>query len=130
MKTEQAVPATIDEYIAGFSPGVQQVLGQIRTAIREAAPGAEEKISYQIPAFTLDRRHLVYFAAHTKHVAVYPAPVENPEFRDDMAVYGSGKGTAKFPLDKPIPFDLIQRIVKFRIREESERAAARGKKKA
>lgn len=123
MKTEQ--PASIDEYIGAFPDDVQQVLQQVRATIRDAAPEAQETISYQIPTFALNGHPLVYFAGFKKHVSVYPAPVENAEFAEEMAVYGSGRGTAKFPLNKPIPFDLIRKIVDFRLRDARERAAAR-----
>jgi uncharacterized protein YdhG (YjbR/CyaY superfamily) len=128
MPSEQPAPVSIDEYIATFPPDVQQILRQVRAAIRDAAPDAEETISYQIPTFTLNGRHLVYFAGYGKHVAVYPAPVANPDFAAEMAIYGSGKGTVKFPLDRPIPFDLIRKIVKFRNGETRARADAKRKK--
>lgn len=124
-----AVPASIDEYIAGFPDDVQPVLRQVRAIIREAAPDAQETISYQIPTFTLAGRHLVYFAGHRKHVAVYPAPVANPAFAEEMAVYGSGRGTAKFPLGKPLPVEVIRKIVKFRIEDALARATAAKRKK-
>lgn len=110
-------PASIDEYIAGFPDDVQPVLRQVRATIRDAAPDARETISYQIPTFVLDGRPLIYFAGFKKHVSVYPAPVGSAEFADEMAVYGSGRGTAKFPLNRPIPFDFIHRLVEFRLRE-------------
>lgn len=127
MKAAQPGPANIDEYIAGFPAGVQPILQSVRAAIRDAAPGAEETISYQIPTFTLNGTYLIYFAGFKKHVSVYPAPVGNAEFAEEMAIYGSGKGTAKFPLDKPIPFDLITRMVEFRIRDTLARAEAKPK---
>ncbi|HEU0302859.1 MAG TPA: DUF1801 domain-containing protein [Longimicrobium sp.] len=129
MRTAQPGPGTIDEYIAGFPAATQQVLQQVRATIRAAAPDAEEAISYQIPTFRLKGRYLIYFAGFKEHVSVYPAPVENPEFAADMAVYGSGKGTAKFPLNRPIPFDLITRLVQFRIGETLRLVDAKGKKK-
>lgn len=129
MQGARPVPASIDEYIAGFPEEVQPVLRQIRAAIRDAAPDAEETISYGIPTFTLRGRHLIYFAGYRKHVAVYPAPVANPEFAADMAVYGSGKGTAQFPRGKPIPLDLIRRIVELRIRDTLAKTEAKRKKK-
>lgn len=128
MTPAQPAPATIDEYIAGFPDDVQQVLRQVRAAIRDAAPDAEEAISYQIPTFRLHGTYLIYFAGFKKHVSVYPAPVENAEFAEEMKVYGSGKGTAKFPLNKPIPFDLITRMVQFRIAETVARTDAKRKK--
>jgi uncharacterized protein YdhG (YjbR/CyaY superfamily) len=129
MKTAQAGPRDIDEYIAGFPAGTQQVLQQVRATIRAAAPDAEEAISYQIPTFRLKGRYLIYFAGFKQHVSVYPAPVGNAAFAEEMAVYGSGKGTARFPLNKPIPFDLITRLVQFRIDETLRLVEAKGRKK-
>lgn len=129
MSSDQPAPKTIDEYVAGFPPDVQAILEKIRATIREAAPAAEETISYQIPAFTLNGRYLVYFAAYKKHVGLYPAPRGVEEFREELSAYGGGKGTVRFPLDKPIPFDLINRIVAFKVKESLERAEAKGKKK-
>lgn len=128
MKTKQAAPRNMDEYIAGFPNDVQEILEKIRVTIRKAAPDAEETISYQIPTFTLKGRYLVYFAAYKKHIGLYPAPTGIEEFKNEMSIYGSGKGTLKFPLDKPIPFDLISKIVKFRVKENLARAEARRKK--
>lgn len=130
MKTDQPEPRTIDEYIAGFPDDVQGVLRQVRATIRDAAPDAEESISYQIPTFKLQGKALVYFAGFKRHVSVYPAPVANAEFAEEMAVYGSGRGTAKFPLGKLIPLDLIRRIVRFRIDATLARANAKGRKKS
>jgi len=129
MKTKHAAPKNMDEYIAGFPSDVQEILERIRKTIRKAAPNAEEAISYQIPTFNLKGRYLVYFAAYKKHVSVYPAPIGNAEFKVEMSVYGAGKGTARFALDKPIPFDLIRQIVKFRVKENSERAKSKENKK-
>lgn len=128
MDAAHPAPATIDEYIAGFPGDVQEVLRKIRSTIRDAAPDAEETISYQIPTFMLHGTYLVYFAGFRKHVSVYPAPVGNAEFAEEMSVYGSGKGTARFPLNRPVPFDLITRMVKFRMRETLARAEAKAKK--
>ncbi len=129
MKTKQRALKNMDEYIAGFPNDVQEILEKIRMTIRKVAPDAEETISYQIPTFNLNGRYLIYFAAYKKHVAVYPAPIGNAEFKEELSVYGSGKGTAKFPLDKPIPFALIRKLVKFRAKENLERAKEKGKKK-
>jgi len=128
MKTDRKPPENIDEYIAGFPSDMQKILGKMRATIRKAAPGAEEAIKYQIPTFTL-KGNLVHFAAFKKHVGFYPAPTGIEKFKKELSVYEGGKGTIKFPLGKPIPFDLISRIVKFRVKENLERAAARGKKK-
>jgi uncharacterized protein YdhG (YjbR/CyaY superfamily) len=114
-------PADIDEYIAGFPKETQKVLKLIRATIRKAAPKAEEAISYAIPAYKLDGEWLIYFAGFKNHVSVYPAPRGKPEFRDELAQYKGGKGTVQFPLDKPIPVDLITRIVEYRINGILER---------
>ena len=129
MRTDQTAPKNIDEYVAGFPHDVQEILEKIRMTIRKAAPDAEETISYQIPTFTLKGHYLVYFAAFKKHIGFYPAPIGNAEFKEELSVYEAGKGTAKFPLDKPIPFGLISKIVKFRVKENLARAAAKGKKR-
>lgn len=125
MKAAQASPQTIDAYIDGFPGEVQKILKKIRTTIRKAVPAAEEKISYQIPAFTLNGKYLIYFAAWEKHVALYPAPRVHEKFKDELAAYEGGKGTVKFPLDRPIPFGSISRIVKFKVKEALEKAKAK-----
>lgn len=129
METKQAAPRTIDEYIARFPPEVEEILQKVRQTIREAAPEAEETISYQMPTFKLKGRILVYFAAHKKHIGFYPTPTGMEEFKEELAIYGAGKGTAQFPFDKPIPYDLITRIVQFRAKENLATAVAKRKKK-
>lgn len=121
MENEQTTPKNIDDYIAGFPRDVQEILNKIRATIREAAPDAEEGIAYQIPTFFLNG-NLVHFAAFKKHIGFYPTPTGIEEFKDDLSVYGGAKGSVKFPLDKPIPYDLIRRIMKFRVKENLERA--------
>lgn len=128
MRGDQTAPKDIDEYIAGFPLDIQQILEEIRMTIRKAAPDAEEAIKYQIPTFTL-KGNLVHFAAFKNHIGFYPAPTGIEEFKNELSVYKGAKGSVQFPLDKPIPFDLISRIVKFRVEENLERAAKRGKKK-
>ena len=128
MRTKQKIPETIDEYIATFPDDVQKILKKIRITIRKAAPKAEEAISYQIPTFRLNG-NLIYFAAFKKHIGLYPAPRGNERFKEELASYEGGKGTVRFPLDKPIPFDLITRIVKFRVEDNLARAEARKKKR-
>jgi uncharacterized protein YdhG (YjbR/CyaY superfamily) len=128
MPANQAAPKTIDDYIAGFPGDVQEILQQIRLTIRQAAPDAEEKISYQMPAFTL-KGNLVYFGAFKNHIGFYPIPSGIEEFKEELSVYEQGKGSVQFPLDKPIPYDLISRIVKFRVRENLAKAEAKGKRK-
>jgi uncharacterized protein YdhG (YjbR/CyaY superfamily) len=127
MKTKQATPKTIDEYIAGFPDDIQDKLQKLRMTIRKAAPQAEEKISYQIPAFALNGA-LVYFAAFKKHVSFFPTPSGIREFKQELSIYKGSKGTVQFPLDKPIPFGLISRIVKFRLKENLARAAEKKKR--
>ena len=128
MKTDEATPQDIDEYIASFPKDTQEILEKVRTTIRQAAPDAEETIKYQIPTFTL-KGNLVHFGAFKKHIGFYPTPTGTEEFKNELSVYEGAKGSVRFPLDKPIPFDLISRIVEFREKENLERAEAKGKKK-
>jgi uncharacterized protein YdhG (YjbR/CyaY superfamily) len=128
MSTNQAAPRNIDEYIAGFPHDVQVVLGKVRTTIREAAPEAEEKISYQMPTFTL-QGNLVHFAAYKNHIGFYPAPRGIEQFQKELSIYKGAKGSVQFPLDKPIPYDLISKIVRFRVQENLAKAEAKRKKK-
>jgi uncharacterized protein YdhG (YjbR/CyaY superfamily) len=120
-------PANIDEYIDGFPDKVRKVLQKIRKTIQKAAPGAEEVISYQMPAFKL-KRVLVYFAGYQNHISLYPAPRGAAEFKKELAQYEGGKGTVQFPLDQPVDYDLITRIVKFRVKENAALDSARSKK--
>jgi uncharacterized protein YdhG (YjbR/CyaY superfamily) len=128
MRTNQTAAKDMDEYIAGFPNDVQEILEQIRMTIRKAAPEAEETISYQIPTFTLKGKYLVYFAAYKKHIGLYPAPRGSERFKKELSLYAGGKGTVRFPLDKPIPFGLIKKIVKFRVKENLERAKQNGRR--
>ncbi len=116
MKTNQRAATSVDEYMAGFPRDVQAILQRVRTTIRNAAPGAEEKISYRMPTFAL-KGNLVHFAAWKEHIGFYPAPTGIEEFKTELSAYKSAKGSVQFPLDKPIPYDLIGRIVKYRVRE-------------
>jgi uncharacterized protein YdhG (YjbR/CyaY superfamily) len=122
MRTSKSAPKNIDEYIAEFPNDVQQILERVRKTIRKAAPSAEETISYLIPTFTLKGKYLVYFAAYKKHIGLYPAPRGSEKFKEELSRYEGGKGTVRFSLDKPIPYSLIARIVKFRAKENLERA--------
>ena len=128
MKTTQAAPQTIDEYITGFPPEVQEVLQKIRMTIHEAAPDATEKISYQMPTFYL-KGNLVHFAAFKEHIGFYPVPTGIEKFKKELSVYKQGKGSVQFPLDQPMPYELITKIVKFRVKENLAAAAAKLKKK-
>ncbi len=127
MKTNQPLQ-TIDDYIAGCAEAVQPLLEKIRATIRKAAPEAEETISYQMPTFWL-HGNLVHFMAHPKHIDFYPAPSGITAFKDELAKYASAKGSVQFPLDKPIPYALIGKIVKFRVKENLDKAATKTKKK-
>ena len=127
MTTSRRPPENIDEYISTFPEEVQEILEEIRTVIRNAASDAEETISYQIPTFTLNG-NLVHFAAYKKHIGFYPAPSGIEKFKKELSVYEGAKGSIKFPLDKPIPYDLIRKIVAFRVGENLERVKQKGKK--
>ena len=113
---------TIDQYIAIFPKDIQVILEDIRQAIRESAPNAEETISYGIPTFDLNRRHLVHFAAYKNHVGFYPTSSGIRAFKKELAPFKTSKGTVQFPLDKPIPFDLIKKIVRFRVKENLDKS--------
>jgi len=108
--------SSIDEYIANFPAEVQKILGELRAVIKAAAPDAEERISYQIPTFTL-KGNLVHFAAYKKHIGFYPTSSGIRAFKHDLSIYKGGKGTVQFPIDKPLPLELISKIVKFRVAE-------------
>jgi uncharacterized protein YdhG (YjbR/CyaY superfamily) len=127
MNPEKAVFKTIDEYIAGFPPEIQAILQQIRATIHAAAPDAQEIISYQMPTFALHGA-LVHFAAFKQHIGFYPTPSGTTHFEAALAHYKSGKGSVQFPLDEPIPYDLIAEIVKFRVEENLAKAAAKRKR--
>ena len=113
--------ASIDEYIAGFPAETQKVLEQVRAIIKKEAPGAEETISYAIPAFNLNKHNLVYFAGYKNHVSLYPVPKGSEAFEKEISKHKSGKGTMQFPLDKPLPLGLITKIVKYRIKENENK---------
>jgi uncharacterized protein YdhG (YjbR/CyaY superfamily) len=102
---------TIDQYIGSFPADVQVILEAVRRSIRNVVPEADETISYRIPAMTLGGRHLVYFAAWKHHIAIYPVPAADEALEQELAPYLASKGTARFPLRQPIPYDLIERLV-------------------
>lgn len=120
-------PKSIDEYIAGFPKEVQGILEQVRVTIREAAPQAEETISYAIPTFKLNNTYLVYFAGFRNHIGFYPAPVGMEEFKEEFSAYKTGKGSVQFPLDQLMPLDLIARIVKFRVGQNLDKTSDKKK---
>lgn len=107
---------TIDEYIAAFPPEIQSILGNIREIVREVAPEAIEKISYQMPTYYLNG-NLVHFAAFKKHIGFYPTPSGIEAFQDEISKYKGAKGSVQFPLNQPIPYDLIRKIVSYRLEE-------------
>ncbi len=128
MKTDNASPNTIDQYIARFPRDVQEILEKIRDIVREAAPDATEAIKYQIPTFVLNG-NLVHFAAYPKPIGFYPTPSGIAQFKNELSSYPSAMGSVQFPLDKAIPLNLIKKIVKFRVKEVREKAAVKKKKK-
>ena len=117
-------PRTIDDYIAGFPPTVRTILKKVRATVRAAAPDAQEVISYQMPAFRQDGI-LIYFAAFKAHIGIYPPVSGDTRLEKALARYAGPKGNLKFPLDEPIPHDLIRRIVALKVRQNKEKAAAR-----
>jgi uncharacterized protein YdhG (YjbR/CyaY superfamily) len=110
----------IDSYIASFPEDTRALLEQIRSTIRKAAPEAKETINYRMPTFVLNG-NLVHFAAFKNHIGFYPTPSGIEAFKKELSVYEGSKGSVQFPLNKPIPFDLITRIVKFRVKETLEK---------
>lgn len=120
MEGEKGHPTTIDEYIAQFPEDVQHILLKIRTVIKESAPGAVERINYQMPAFLLNGI-LVWFAAHKHHVGFYPKGTAIEAFKEELSTYKRAKGSVQFPLDRPIPYELVSKIVKFRVAENLKR---------
>jgi uncharacterized protein YdhG (YjbR/CyaY superfamily) len=125
----KASPAkNIDEYIAGFPRGVQETLQRMRSLIREAAPEAKETIKYRMPTFVL-HGNLVHFAGFERHVGLYPTPSAIKAFSSELAGYESAKGSVQFPLNKPVPFTLVRKMVEFRVKESREQMNARKRKK-
>jgi uncharacterized protein YdhG (YjbR/CyaY superfamily) len=122
--------SSIDDYIASFPPEIQKILEELRATIKAAAPEAQEKISYQMPTFTF-HGNLVYFAAHKNHIGFYPGTFVSvlQAFNIEISSYIDGKGTLKFPLDKPLPLELISKIVKFRVAENLKKAEIKSRKK-
>ncbi|WP_135555383.1 iron chaperone [Paenibacillus cymbidii] len=130
MESNAAVYTTTDEYISMFPPEIQTLLQKVRAVIKEAEPDAAEKISYQMPTFALHGINLVHFAAFKQHIGFYPGANGIAVFKDELAAYKGAKGSVQFPLDKPIPYELIGRIVKFRAAENRELATAKKAKKS
>lgn len=116
MDNEKKEYSTIDEYVRCFPPEVQRKLEEIRAAVKKLAPNAEEKISYQMPTFYLNG-NLIHFAAFKSHIGFYPIPSGIEAFEQELKAYKMGKGSVQFPLDQPLPMELIKRIVEFRVKE-------------
>lgn len=116
MEENKNAVANIDEYILQFTPEVQEKLRVLRQVIKEAAPDSQEKISYQMPAF-FQKGVLVYFAAFKNHIGFFPTANGIAAFKDELSAYATSKGTVHFPYDKPVPYELVTRIVKFRVEE-------------
>jgi uncharacterized protein YdhG (YjbR/CyaY superfamily) len=116
---------TIDEYIAAFPPATRQVLEELRALIMAAAPEATEVISYAMPTFDLNGHHLVHFAGYAKHIGFYPVPSGVEAFKDELKPYKTGKGSVQFPLGRPLPADLIRRIVALRVDENMRKASGK-----
>ena len=119
---------SIDEYMATFPEAIQAILQTIRETIQAAAPDAEEKISYQMPTFFL-KGNLVHFAAFKNHIGFYPTPSGVEAFKEEIARYQGAKGSIQFPLDEPMPLDLITQIVKMRVAENLKKAELKSRKR-
>jgi len=129
MKASRTIPKTVDEYIAGFPRDVQKKLKQVRTAIRKAAPNAEEVISYQMPAFRLEGQ-LIFFAGFATHIGIYPKTAGMARLEKQLAPYKGAKKSIRLPLDEPVPVDLIGEVVRIRVKENLTSAAAKKKSRA
>jgi len=119
----RSTASSMDEYIAGFPEETRRVLEEIRALIAASAPGATETINYAMPTFDLNGRHLVHFAGYEKHIGFYPVPSGIAAFEEELKPYKRGKGSVQFPLSRPMPTDLIRRIVEFRVRENLAEAS-------
>ena len=119
----RSTAGSIDEYIAEFPPETQKVLAEMRQLIHATAPDATETISYAIPTFDLNGKHLVHFAGFQHHIGFYPIPSGMEAFKEELSSYKQGKGSVQFPLDQPLPRDLIRRIVEFRVAENTRKTS-------
>ncbi len=126
MEKKKDQPTTIDEYISRCPEDVQPILVKIRAVIKDAAPEAVERISYQMPAF-YQNGNLVYFAAFKRHIGFFPTGSGIEAFKEELSAYHWSKGTVHFPLDQPIPYELITKMVKFRVAENTKKSGAKRK---
>jgi len=129
MKSKKVGFTSIEEYIGTFPQNVQKILEEVRRTIKAAAPDAREKISYQIAAFELNGRNLIHFAGWKNHIALYPIPSGSEAFNKQLSQYVDGKGSLKFPLDKPLPLKLISKVVKLRVADNLRNAGTKSDKK-
>lgn len=127
MDTTKKELTSVDEYIKSFPQDVQTILQRIRDVIKETAPDATETISYKMPTFKLNGTYLVYFAAWKTHIGFYATPAGNEAFREELSPYKGAKGSIQFPLDQPIPYDLIKKIVMFRMEDTDKKSSAKSK---
>ena len=127
MKTTKA--ETVDAYISQFPKSTQQILSQVREVIKEAAPHAEEMISYSMPAYKLHERPLVYFAGYDKHIGFYATPTGHAAFEKQLSKYKQGKGSVQFPIADAMPLALIRKMVQFRVKEVAGNAQAKQRNK-
>ena len=127
MENNKTSFSSIDAYIASFPKEIQEILQGLRATIRAAAPDAEEKISYQMPTFA-QKGNLVHFAAYKNHIGFYPTPSGITAFEQELSVYAGAKGSVQFPIDQPLPMDLISRIVRFRVAENLANAEKKSRK--
>lgn len=128
MEENKVTYETFDEYIIQFPTEIQEILQTLRKVIKDAAPDAKEKISYQMPTFVL-HGNLVHFAAYKNHIGFYPAPSGIEAFKDELSQYKGAKGSVQFPIEKPLPYELISKIVKYRLVENIKKAEEKSKKK-
>jgi uncharacterized protein YdhG (YjbR/CyaY superfamily) len=127
MKNKKFVFNSIDEYIATFPEEIKKILEELRATIKTAAPEAEEKISYQMPTFDL-KGNLIHFAAFKNHIGLYPTPSGTQAFKRELSIYQGAKGSIKFPINEPLPLELISKIVKFRVAENLKKAKQKSSK--
>lgn len=126
--TKKTIINTVEEYIAGFNDETRERLKQLRLAIKKAAPDAEESISYMMPAYKYLGKPLVYFGGFENHIGFYATPTGHEAFEKELSIYKQGKGSVQFPHDKPLPLSLITKIVKYRVKENLEKAQVKKQK--